>query len=64
MEKNIVKELNHLNYITQESFKDLNISVSNQLRDIQSSIEINNLLSGIQTYQLYKINKNTKFLKH
>lgn len=60
MEQNIVSELSHLSYITQESFEDLNRSVTSQLREVESSINTNNLLSGIQAYQLYKINKNTK----
>jgi len=63
MEQNIVNELSHLSYITQESFEDLNRSVTNQLREVESSINTNNLLTGIQTYQLYKINKNTKGLR-
>jgi hypothetical protein len=63
MEQSIVSELSHLSYITQESFEDLNRSVTNQLREVESSINTNNLLTGIQTYQLYKINKNTKGLR-
>jgi hypothetical protein len=60
MEQNIVSELNHLSYVTQESFEDLNKSVTSQLREVESSINTNNLLTGIQTYQMYKINQNTK----
>ena len=63
MEKNIVSELSHLSYITQDSFEDLNRSVTSQLREVESSINTNNLLTGIQAYQLYKINKNTKGLR-
>lgn len=63
MENNIVGELNNLTYVTQSSFDDLNNSVTNQLREVESSINTNNLLSGIQAYQLYKINKNTKGLR-
>jgi hypothetical protein len=63
MEQNIVSELSNLSYITQESFEDLNRSVTSQLREVESSINTNNLLTGIQTYQLYKINKNTKGLR-
>jgi hypothetical protein len=62
MEQNIVSELSHLSYVTQESFEDLNRTVTSQLREVESSINTNNLLTGIQTYQLYKINKNTKGL--
>ena len=63
MEQNIISELSHLSYITQESFEDLNRSVTNQLKEVESSINTNNLLTGIQSYQLYKINKNTKGLR-
>jgi hypothetical protein len=62
MEQNIVSELSHLSYVTQESFEDLNRSVLGQLKEIESSINTNNLLTGIQAYQMYKINKNTKGL--
>lgn len=60
MEQNIVSNLNSLNYFMQEGFADLNISITNQLKEIDSSINTNNLLAGIQAYQLYKINTNTK----
>ena len=62
MEQNIVNELSHLSYVTQESFEDLNRSVTGQLSSIDSSIKFNNLLTGIQAYQMYKINMNTKGL--
>ena len=63
MEQNIVSELSHLGYVTQKSFEDLNRSVTSQLKEVESSINTNNLLTGIQVYQLYKINKNTKGLR-
>jgi hypothetical protein len=63
MEQNIVSELSHLGYVTQGSFEDLNRSVTSQLKEVESSINTNNLLTGIQVYQLYKINKNTKGLR-
>ena len=63
MEQNIVNELSRLSYVTQESFEDLNSSVTSQLKDVESSINTNNLLTGIQAYQLYKIHKNTKGLR-
>jgi len=62
MEQNIVSELSHLTYVTQASFDELSSSVTNQLKEVESSINLNNLLAGIQAYQLYKINKNTKGL--
>lgn len=60
MENKIINQIRHLSYITEQSFNQLNFSVSNQLKEINSSINVNNLLSTIQTYQLYKINKQTK----
>jgi hypothetical protein len=62
MEQNIVNELSHLSYATQSSFEDLKRSVTNQLSEVESSINTNNLLTSIQTYQMYKINQNTKRL--
>jgi hypothetical protein len=63
MERNIVSGLTTLSYVTHDGFSDLNNSLSRELHDINSSIDTNNLLTGIQTYQLYKINKNTKSLR-
>lgn len=34
--------------------------ISSNLKDVGSSINANNLLTGIQTFELYQINKNTK----
>ena len=60
MESNLVGSLRTLNYTTQDSFGKLISSISSQLGSINSSIDFNNLLTGIQTYQMYKINQNTK----
>ena len=60
MELNIVNSLETLTYVTKDSFNELNSSISSQLSSIDSSINFNNLLTGIQTYQMYKINQNTK----
>lgn len=60
MEYNIVNSLDTLTYVTQDSFSELNHSITSQLGSINSSINFNNLLTGIQTYQLYKINQNLK----
>lgn len=60
MENRIVSEISNLSYVTQESFSDLNNSVTANLKDINSSIDVNNLFTMINTYQLYKINKQTK----
>ena len=58
MSQNISNKIGHLSYVTEES----NRMLSNQLQEIDSSLQTNNLLTGIQTYQMYKINKNTKGL--
>jgi hypothetical protein len=60
MENKIVSSIDNLTYVTQDSFTELNMSVNKQLSSIDSSIKFNNLLTGIQTYQMYKINQNTK----
>ncbi len=60
LEKSLINELKSLSYTNQQSFEELKSSVSKHLTEINSSISFSNLLNGIQTYQLYKINKNTK----
>jgi hypothetical protein len=62
MERNIVGGLNELSYVTQDGFSNLNEHVTRELQSIGSSIKFNNLLTGISTYQLYNINKQTKGL--
>lgn len=56
--QNIVEEIATLSYVTEESTRSLN----GHLEKINSSIDVNNLLGAIQTYQQYKINRNTKGL--
>ena len=56
MENSIVSELNNLSYVTSESFSSLQDVMSKQLGSIHSSISVNNLLTGIQSYQLYRLN--------
>jgi len=60
MESTIVNSIDNLTYVTKESFKELSSTIESELSSINSSIKFNNLLSVIQTYQMYKINKNTK----
>ena len=60
MGQNIIQEIGHLSYVTEGS----NEMLANKLQEVDSSIQANNLLTGIQTYQMYKINKNTKSLKN
>jgi hypothetical protein len=60
MENKIVNSIDNLTYVTQDSFNKLQGSVEKQLSSIDSTVKFNNLLTGIQTYQMYKINQNTK----
>ena len=59
MGNRIVSSIDDLSYITEESTRMLD----NRLGEIDSSIKTNNLLTMIQTYQTYQINKNTKSLR-
>lgn len=66
MNVQIVEGLNELSYITEESNRNLVSQLSeidSSLGQIDSSIRVNSLLTGIQSYQLYKINKNTNSLR-
>jgi hypothetical protein len=54
----IVNSINELTYVTEQS----NRMVENRLMEIDSTIKTNNLLTLINTYQTYKVNKNTKGL--
>lgn len=60
MSYRIESKLGGLTYAT----KELNHSVTNQLKSIDSSLSINTMLSSIQTYQMYKVNTNTKRLNN
>ena len=60
MEDNLLDGLRELSYTNEKSFDSLKTSISKELESIDSSIKFNSLLTGISTYQVYKINKNTK----
>ena len=60
MEQSVTNKLDQLTYITKSSFEKLNKSVNKELKSIRSGVQLNNLMTGIQTYQMYKINKKTK----
>jgi len=62
-ENSVVNSLSDLSYVTSSGFDSLSSSIGSELSSINSSIKFNNLLTGIQTYQMYKINKNTKSLR-
>ena len=59
MGNQISNSIDELSYITEESNKQL----ENQLSEIDSTLKVGNLISTINTYQTYKINKNTKSLR-
>ena len=63
MEQSVTNKLDQLTYITKSSFEKLNKSVNKELKSIRSGVQLNNLMTGIQTYQMYKINKKTKSIK-
>ncbi len=58
-----VKTVSQGNMMINDSLKSLNSSLSSNLKSIGSKINLNNLLTGINTYQLYTLNKNTKSLR-
>ena len=54
MENKIVSSISNLTYITQSS-NILNLSVNNQLRKINSSIDYSNYMSKIQNYKMFNL---------
>ena len=62
-DERIVNSIDNLTYTTSSSIESLSNNVQSELQSINSSIKFNNLLTGVQTYQMYKINLNTKSLK-
>jgi len=61
--KNITDSIEILSSEINSSIQELNNDINSELKNIDSSIKFNNLLTGISTYQLYKINKNNKSLR-
>lgn len=57
------KSVGQGNIMINDSLKSLNSSLGSNLKSIGSKINLNNLLTGINTYQLYTLNKNTKSLR-
>ena len=55
----ISNSLNKLTYVTKQS----NEILDKRLQGIYSAVRANNLLTLINTYQNYKVNKNTKSLR-
>ena len=59
MGNQISNSIQELSYVTEESNQQLN----EQLSEIDSTMKAGNLINAINTYQNYKINKNTKSLR-
>mgnify|MGYP000959231140 CR=1 FL=1 len=56
----ITNSIQELTWMTEDSKEELSNQLSNQLSEIDSTLKVGNLISVINTYQNYKINKNTK----
>jgi len=63
MESNIISELQNMTYLTNESLNKLNDSVSKSLNEVNRQLSVQTMWSIVNTYQVYKINKNTKSLR-
>ena len=59
---NSIQELTWMTEDSKDSNEELSNQLSNQLSGIDSTLKVGNLISVINTYQNYKINKNTKSL--
>jgi uncharacterized protein YlxW (UPF0749 family) len=62
MNDEIVGELISLNYIVDSSISSLEASVNYELQGIKSSVDFNNLLTSVNTYQMAKLNSKTNKL--
>jgi hypothetical protein len=60
MGNKISNSINDLSYVTEQS----NQQLTNQLSEIDSTLKVGNFISVINTYQNYKINRNTKSIKN
>ena len=60
MESNITQSVDKLMKSNREMFLNLNSSIVSRLNSINSNLVVNNVLTGIQTYQLYKISSGSK----
>jgi hypothetical protein len=55
----IVSSIEYLSFVTEESTRQ----ITSKMEEIDSTLQVGNLLNLIQTYQMYKVNKNTKSLR-
>ena len=60
MEESISSGFNNLNKSLESNFSDLNNNLISGFGKLNSSVDAGNLVSVVQTYQLYKINKQIK----
>lgn len=56
MENRITTGLDNLSYVTKSSYQSLQSSVTSELKSIRKGVGLNNLLTGINTFQLNQIN--------
>jgi hypothetical protein len=59
MNDEIVGELISLQYVTESSIQSLETSFNYELQGIKSSVNFNNLLTSVNTYQLSKLNSRS-----
>lgn len=65
MNHDINNEIRRLSYVTENSFVRLENSVVRELQSVNSTIQFQTLLTGINTYQMYKLNsKETNLLEN
>jgi hypothetical protein len=60
LEESIFSSFESLETVVGRNFNQLSQNITGHLSKIESGIEYNNLVSTVSTYQLYKINKQTK----
>lgn len=56
MNHNIAREITTLSYDMEKS----SVALEKQLKELNSGIEVNNMISTFQSYQMYNINRNLK----
>ncbi len=67
--KEVIKEINDLNFSVTSEIQDLTYAtqestekITQELKSVNSSVNFNTLVAGINAYQNYRINKKTKSL--
>ena len=60
LESNLVHSIDNLSYVMESGYENLNQTVKYQLSSINASVNMNNLLTGIQIYQSHKLNRKLK----